>query len=127
MDKKTKKKEVKMAKTKPEIASSPSVWAVIPLSGAQYKVETGGVYLINRVKEAVGSAFKLNEIYLLSVDNEVKVGQPLVSGASVDIEVIENIRGGKIDVFKYKAKSRYRRMVGHRQELSKVKVLSINY
>lgn len=127
MEKKPSKKQVIKAKKLPTTVPTQTVWAVVPFSGAQYKIEVGGIYLTNRVKEAVGSSFKVNDVYLLNVGNDVKIGQPTVPGVSVDVEVLENLRGEKIDVFKYKAKSRYRRMMGHRQDLSKVKVIGINY
>lgn len=108
-------------------AAQEQAWAVIPLGGAQQRVREGDTLTVNRVAEQPKQEFIINKVYLLFDGTELKVGQPEVLGAKVTFAVLQELRGDKIDVFKYKAKSRYRKRRGHRQELSRVKVLKIEW
>jgi large subunit ribosomal protein L21 len=66
-----------------------------------------------------------NSVLLLRTDDGVKIGTPTVPGASVELQIVEHLRGDKIVVFKMKRRKRYRRTQGHRQELTKVLVKDI--
>lgn len=99
--------------------------AVIELSGHQFLVREGEILEIDNQDLEVGNKFSVSEVLLLEEDGKVAVGQPHVSGSSVDLEVLENKKGEKIEVIKYKAKSRYRKHIGYRSSLTKVKVVSI--
>ncbi|MEK7565831.1 MAG: 50S ribosomal protein L21 [Patescibacteria group bacterium] len=101
-------------------------YAVISLSGRQYKVTEGQVFDIDRVTHAIGSKFETSEVLLIVKDEQVLIGQPYVAGAKVSFEVLENFRGEKIRVSKFKAKSRYRKTIGFRADLTKIKVLKIS-
>lgn len=118
------KKKPEKEKVGQEIAAR-RAWAVIPLGGNQRRVGEGDVLTVNRLAEKPGQKFKVTQVYLLFNGKEMKIGQPEVAGARVELEVLEERRGEKIDIFKYKAKSRYRKRRGHRQELSKVRVVKI--
>jgi len=99
--------------------------AVIELSGHQFLVRVGETLEIDNQDLKVGDKFIVNEVLLLEDVGKVLVGQPYVTGCAVDLEVVENMKGKKIEVIKYKAKSRYRKHIGYRSTLTKVKVLSI--
>lgn len=73
----------------------------------------------------VGAIVELNDVLLVSGNNSVKVGTPLVDGARVIAEVMEHGRDKKIAVFKYKAKVRYRRRHGHRQDYTRLAIRGI--
>jgi large subunit ribosomal protein L21 len=115
-----------VAKASQDVAEK-RVWAVIPLGGTQRRVCEGDVLVVNRLAEKPGQKFKVTQVYLLFDGKGMKIGQPEVAGVKVELEVLEERRGEKIDIFKYKAKSRYRKRRGHRQALSKVKVLKIGW
>ena len=104
------------------------MYAIIKTSGKQYKVEVGTVLELDRMAAEVGSTIELNENVLMIGDGDkVTIGQPLVAGASVTLEVKEHMRGPKLIVFKMKRRKRYRVKKGHRQELTKVEVKDIKF
>ncbi|HQR80563.1 MAG TPA: 50S ribosomal protein L21 [Actinomycetota bacterium] len=101
------------------------MYAIVRTSGHQEKVTVGDEVLLNRVAEQPGSTVELSPV-LLVVDGETVTSDPgSLSGAKVVAEVVEHKRGPKIDVFKYKNKTGYRRRQGHRQEQTVVKVTGI--
>ncbi len=103
------------------------MYAVIKLSGKQYKVEPGMVFETDRLVGDQGDSIVLDEDVLLVNDGqELKVGTPSVAGATVELEVVEHLRGEKLVVFKMKRRKRYRVKQGHRQELTRVAVKNIN-
>jgi len=101
-------------------------YAVIATGGKQYKVSVGDVIEIDRLSNKEGETFDFNDVLLVELGGEVKIGKPKVDGAKVSATVLEIKRGEKIRVAKFKAKSRYRRSKGFRAELSKVKIEEIN-
>jgi large subunit ribosomal protein L21 len=103
------------------------MYAVIKLSGKQYKVEPGMVFETDRLDGDQGTSIILDEDVLLVNDGqELKVGTPSVAGATVELEVLEHLRDKKIIVFKMKRRKRYRVKQGHRQELTRVAVKDIS-
>lgn len=100
-------------------------YAVIKTGGKQYRVSEGDVLEVERLPLEADQTTTFSDVLLYTADGVVKLGQPLVSGVTVEGKVLANIRGEKIRVSKYKAKVRYRRVQGHRQELSKVVIENI--
>ncbi len=94
---------------------APDVYAVIRSGGKQYRVSPGQRLQLERLDGAAGDRITFSDVLLVSGDGEVAVGTPTVESASVAGEIIEQGRGRKIRVFKYKNKTRYRRLRGHRQ------------
>jgi large subunit ribosomal protein L21 len=101
------------------------MYAVIETGGKQYKVEPGTTFEVERLPGEVGATVELDRVLLLSGDDGVQVGTPLVAGARVVAEVVEQGKGEKIIVFRYKRKVRYRRKTGHRQLLTRLRVTDI--
>lgn len=101
-------------------------YAIVKLAGKQFKVSEGDEFAVDRLKTEPGEKFIVDEVLLVKDDDELQIGTPTVKDAQVEFEVEEEYRDKKIRVAKYKAKSRYRRVRGHRQHKSKVKVLSIS-
>lgn len=90
-------------------------------------VSVGDELEVERLSSATpGQTFPFEEVLLYVVDGVAKFGTPFVSGVSVKATVVEHTKGDKIRVAKFKAKSRYRRVTGHRQSLTKVKIDSIS-
>lgn len=100
------------------------MYAIIKTGGKQYCVEEGKVITIEKLDVEAGAEVAFDEVLLVSGDN-LKIGQPTVAGAKVTGKVLEQGKGAKIRIFKYKAKSNYRRRQGHRQPFTKVQIEKI--
>ncbi|MCX6425401.1 MAG: 50S ribosomal protein L21 [Actinomycetes bacterium] len=98
------------------------VYAIVKAGGRQEKVAVGDTLLVDRVAAATGATIKLQA--LLLVDG-AKVTTD-TAGINVSVEVLEEIKGPKIDILRYKSKTGYRRRQGFRAKLTRVKVTSIN-
>jgi large subunit ribosomal protein L21 len=98
------------------------VYAVVKTGGHQYKASVGDELIIERLPNEVGTQVELDQVYLVADEDEVLVGQPTVDGALVRATILEEFRGPKILVFKYKPKERYRRRLGHRQTYMRLRV-----
>ncbi len=94
------------------------MFAVIKSGGRQYKVSVGETLEVNRLPVADGAQIRIDEVLLISDEDNVMVGTPFVENALVLATVEKQARGKKIIVFKFKSKKRYRRRTGHRQELT---------
>lgn len=101
-------------------------YAVIALSGCQYRVEEGKTYTLDLQEAKEGDTKTTDQVLLIVDDKETNIGTPTVKNASVEYQVIKNYQGEKLRVFKYKSKSRYRKTKGFRAQLSEVKILKIN-
>lgn len=100
------------------------MYAIIKTGGKQYVVEEGKVISIEKLDVEEGAEVTFDEVLLVSGD-DVKIGAPNVEGAKVTGKVLEQGKERKIRIFKYKAKSNYRRRQGHRQPFTKVKIEKI--
>lgn len=100
-------------------------YAVIKTGGKQYKVTEGQVIEVERVLGGAGSPITFNEVLLLAGENTPVIGTPMVNGAEVIGKILEDFKGEKIRVSKFKAKARYRRVTGHRQSLTRIQIESI--
>ena len=100
-----------------------STFAVIKTGGKQYKVAEGDTLTIEKLNHDSGEV--VFEEVLLVVNGEVKVGKPTVSGAKVTAKVIEDGKGKKKMVFRYKSKTRQHKKKGHRQPYTKVQITKI--
>lgn len=101
------------------------MFAIVRTGGKQYRVEPGQTVEVERLPYEVGQQIELPDVLLVSGEGEVQVGSPVVEGARVRATVLAHNRGPKIRVFKYKAKKRYRRLSGHRQELTRLLIEDI--
>ena len=101
------------------------MYAVIKTGGKQYRVQEGDVITVEKLNAEAGEVVKFEEVLLLNDGKEVKVGTPVVEGAAVTGTVVENGKGQKVIIFKYKAKKDYRKKQGHRQPYTMVKIESL--
>jgi large subunit ribosomal protein L21 len=102
------------------------MYAVIATGGKQYRVKEGDVLRIEKMPGSVGESLAFDNILLLSDGNELTIGEPTVPNASVNARIVEQGKGKKVLVFKYKRRKRYRRKQGHRQPFTAVQIDSIN-
>ena len=99
-------------------------FAVIKTGGKQYKVAEGDMLKVEKLNHD-GGEIEFKEV-LLVVNGEIKVGKPNVAGAKVTAKIIEDGKGKKKMVFRYKSKTRYRKKKGHRQPYTQVQILKIS-
>ena len=102
------------------------MYAVIRTGGKQYKVAPQDVLQIEKIDGAAGESVTFRDVLMIAGEGEPKVGAPVIEGALVSAEVVEQGRGPKIIVFKKKRRQNYRRKNGHRQSLTTVKILGIS-
>jgi large subunit ribosomal protein L21 len=101
------------------------MYAIIQTGGKQYKVTEGSVLKIEKLNVEPGDRLTLDQVLMVSDDNEVRVGNPLVANAQVIATVLEQGRNKKVIVYKFKKRKNYRRKQGHRQPYTKIKVEKI--
>ena len=101
------------------------IYAIVRAGGRQFRVEPDQVLDVDRLAAEVGSMVELTDVLLLGDNGDVRVGTPTVEGARVQAEVVEHGRDKKLIVFKYKAKTRYRRKQGHRQGYTRLAIRRI--
>jgi large subunit ribosomal protein L21 len=102
------------------------MYAVIESGGKQYKVSEGTVLKVEKLEATAGDRLSIDKVLMVNDENgNVKVGNPLVNNARVEVEVMEQGREKKVVVFKYKRRKNYRKKQGHRQPFTRIKVLKI--
>ena len=99
--------------------------AIIATGGKQYKVSEGDIIKVERLGAAAGEAVTFDQVLAVS-DGELKAGNPTVAGASVSATVVEEGKGKKVIVYRYKRKTGYHKKNGHRQIYTAVKIDKIN-
>ena len=99
-----------------------SVYAVVETGGKQYKVTAGQIIDVEKLPVAPGESVTLDQVLLVADGDEVKVGQPIVKGASVSATVVQHGLGRKAVIFHYRPKQRYRVKRGHRQQYTRLRI-----
>ncbi|HHY39075.1 MAG TPA: 50S ribosomal protein L21 [Clostridia bacterium] len=102
------------------------MYAIIETGGKQYKVAPGDTIRVERLPAEEGASIEFDRVLALTDDQgKTVIGTPYVEGASVTCRCVRHGKGRKIRVFKYKAKSNYRRRLGHRQWFTDLKIEAI--
>jgi large subunit ribosomal protein L21 len=99
--------------------------AVIETGGKQYLVSPNDKVVIEKLEAEADSTITFDKVLLTANDGSINLGKPYVSGSKVTAKVLTQQRGEKLTIFKYRAKSRYRRKTGHRQSETVVQIQSI--
>ena len=102
------------------------MYAIIETGGKQYRVQEGDTLFIEKIEATAGETVDFDKVLVVSNEGKLSVGAPFVEGAKVEASVVEQGKGPKVIVFKYKSKKDYRRKQGHRQPYTKIKVEKIN-
>lgn len=100
------------------------MYAVIKTGGKQYKVAEGDLLKIEKIEGAVGDSVEFDQVPMVGGD-DVKVGTPLVDAAKVKAQIVEQGKAKKIRVFHMKRRKTYRKVFGHRQPLTRLKITGI--
>jgi|LakWasMet43_HOW7_FD_contig_41_376448_length_565_multi_4_in_0_out_0_1 large subunit ribosomal protein L21 len=114
-----------LAATTHKIEGAASRFAVLQTGGKQYKVTVGDVIVAEKLPGDVGSALELHDVLLVGSADETVVGRPSIPGALVKATVEEQTLAEKELVFKKKRRKNYRRMHGHRQEITVMRINEI--
>lgn len=101
------------------------IYAIIEDGGRQYRVEEGAELDIDLREVSAGDRITFDRVLLVRNDDSVVVGQPLVSGSSVEAEVVSVVSGPKLVIQKFRRRKNYRRRTGHRQLYTRVKISKI--
>jgi large subunit ribosomal protein L21 len=101
------------------------MYAIIKAGGKQFKAEKGKTLRLPRMDAEPGSKVTFDEVLLTSDGDKIVAGAPMVKGASVVGEVVGEVKGEKIYVFKFKRRKNYRRKTGHRAKFTEVKITGV--
>ncbi len=101
------------------------MYAIIKTGGKQYRVAEGDVLRVETLEVEPKQLFTFDQVLLIDNDGDLKVGQPIVAGATVEAEVITHDRAKKVIIFKKKKTTTYQRTQGHRQYFTEVRIKAI--
>src|ERR1041384_1514068 len=101
------------------------MYSVIETGGKQYRVAPGDIVDVERLEAEPAKSFTFDRVLFVANEGKFTIGGPTVAGASVVADVTEHLRGEKKVAFKMKRRKGYHRTVGHRQELTRVKISEI--
>ena len=102
------------------------MYAIVEIQGQQFNVEAGKKLFVNRMEAEKGAVVEFDKVLLVDNEGKVKVGAPVVKGAKVVCEVLDNeCRGEKVLVFHKKRRKGYKKLNGHRQDLTNLVVKEI--
>jgi large subunit ribosomal protein L21 len=102
-----------------------NMYAVIQTGGKQYRVANGDVITVEKLEGEAGSTLAISPVLMLDDGKDTQVGTPIVEGAAVTAELLEQTRGKKIVVFKKKRRKGYQRTHGHRQDLTVLRIVDV--
>ncbi len=101
------------------------MYAIVNTGGKQYKIQQGDVLRVEKIPGEVGSPVSFDKVLMFSDGENVNIGRPVLDNVAVKGHIVEQGKGKKIIVFKYKRRKRYRRKLGHRQQYTAIKIDSI--
>jgi len=101
-------------------------YAIIQTGGKQYRVSEGDVLSVEKLAVDAGTETTFNDVLLVVDGDKVNLGTPLVAGASVKAQVVEQYKDDKVIAFKFKRRKGYHRTVGHRRQLTELKITKIS-
>jgi large subunit ribosomal protein L21 len=105
---------------------SDTPYAIVKCGGKQIKVAKGSRVVVEKIGDGVGSAVSLSDVLMVVNGSDIKIGTPLLAGASVSATVVEQRKGPKIIIFKKRRRQNSRRKNGHRQPETVLEITAIN-
>lgn len=102
------------------------MYAVVVTGGKQYRVEPGEWLRVEKLEGEEGSAVTLDRVLMIADGDDIKVGAPALTGATVTAEILGQGRGKKVDIIKFRRRKHHRKHQGHRQAYTEIKITSIN-
>ncbi len=101
------------------------MYVIVDIQGQQFKVKQDQKLFVHRINADQGSEVEFEKVMLIDNEGTVTIGTPLVDGAKVVVEVLSHLKGDKVLIFKKKRRKGYRKLNGHRQQFSEVRVKEI--
>ncbi len=101
------------------------MYVIVEIAGQQFKAEKGRKLYVNRLKEDENASVSFDKVLLVDNDGQVKVGTPVVKGASVQAKILKHLKDDKVLVFKKRRRKGYKVLNGHRQFLTQILVEDI--
>ena len=102
-----------------------TMYAVIKTGGKQYRVSAGEKLKVEQIPADIGAEITLDQVLFLANGENVTMGAPLVSGATVTAKVVAHGRGEKVHIYKMRRRKHYRKSQGHRQNYTEIEILGI--
>ncbi len=102
------------------------MYAVFKTGGKQYRASTGDVIKVEKIEAEKGATIELDQVLMVGEGEDVKVGTPFLEGGKVTATVLDQGRGDKITVIKFKRRKNYRRQMGHRQYFTQIEITGID-
>ena len=102
-----------------------SMYVIVDIQGQQFKVEKDQKLFVHRIDANEGDIVEFGKVLLISNGDDITIGSPVVDGAKVILEVLSQVKGDKVLVFKKKRRKGYRKLNGHRQQFSQILVKDI--
>ena len=102
------------------------MYSVFKTGGKQYRASTGDVIKVEKIEAEKGATIELDQVLMVGEGEDVKVGTPFLEGGKVTATVLDQGRGDKITVIKFKRRKNYRRKMGHRQYFTQIEITSID-
>jgi large subunit ribosomal protein L21 len=107
------------------ISGKITMFAVVDIAGQQLKVSPSERVYVPKLSEKIGSTVKFERVLLIADEKDIKVGNPVVSGMSVQAKVLGHVKDEKVIVFKKKRRKGYRLRRGHRQQFTEIEITKI--
>ncbi len=101
------------------------MYAVVKTGGKQHRVRAGDLIKVEKLEGEIGEKLTLGEVLMVAGNGETRIGKPTIEGAKVEAEIVRQGRSRKIIVYKFKRRKNYRRMYGHRQPFTHLRVTGI--
>ncbi len=98
------------------------MYAIIRSGGKQYRAEVGSTIDVDRLPNEIGDSIDIADVLLVANEDKTMIGQPTLEGAKVSVTVVDQFRGKKIIVYKYRQRTNYRRKQGHRQYYTRLRI-----
>ena len=102
------------------------MYAIVNIAGQQFKVEKDQQIIVNRLEGEEGKKVDIKDVLLVDDGGKIKIGAPMIKGASVSATIVSHFRGDKIIIFKKKRRKGYEKKTGHRQDLTKIQISGIS-
>ncbi len=118
--------KVRSVRARNEAKSGFIMYAVVKTGGKQYRVSGGQKVKVEQLLADVGAEITLDQVLAIGEGEAVKLGQPLVAGATVTAKVLAHGRGDKVHIFKMRRRKHYRKQQGHRQNFTELEIVGIN-
>lgn len=102
------------------------MYAVVVSGGKQHRVVEGEVLRLEKIEVATGESFEFDQVLMIANGDDIKLGAPLVEGATVKAEVVNHGRADKVKIIKFRRRKHHMKRQGHRQWYTEVKIVGIN-